>query len=79
MLLINFQNAYDGLMPNYFGFLTIMGLYVFLHEGVDVTLLEVGIGGQYDSTNLCRYVPTKYCTVNQVLVVRVLFLLLFER
>lgn len=43
------------MMPNYFGFLTVMALYVFLHEGVDVALLEVGLGGQYDSTNLCRY------------------------
>jgi len=41
-------------MPSYFGFLTVMALYVFLREGVDVALMEVGIGGQYDSTNLCR-------------------------
>ena len=39
-------------MPHYFGFLTVMALYVFVTEQVDVTVLEVGIGGQYDSTNV---------------------------
>jgi len=42
-------------MPNYFGFLTVMSLYVFLREGVDVAILEVGIGGEYDCTNLVRW------------------------
>ena len=48
------QEVNEGQMPSYFGFLTVMALYVFLREGVDVALMEVGIGGQYDSTNLCR-------------------------
>ena len=41
-------------MPNYFGFLTVMALHVFLQEQVDVAIVEVGIGGQYDSTNMVR-------------------------
>ena len=41
-------------MPNYFGFLTVMALHVFLKERVDVAIMEVGVGGQYDSTNLLR-------------------------
>lgn len=45
---------YEGLMPNYFSFLTVMALQVFLQEGVDVAIMEVGIGGQYDSTNLVK-------------------------
>ena len=32
-----------------------MALYVFARERVDVALLEVGIGGQYDSTNVVRH------------------------
>ncbi|UYV81920.1 FPGS [Cordylochernes scorpioides] len=39
-------------MPGYFVFLNLMSLYTFLHEKVDATILEVGIGGQYDSTNI---------------------------
>ena len=36
----------------YFYFLTLMGLKVFVSERVDVAILEVGIGGRYDATNI---------------------------
>ena len=39
-------------MPFYFSFFTVMALFVFVREKVDVAILEVGIGGQYDSTNV---------------------------
>jgi folylpolyglutamate synthase len=39
-------------MPSYFNFLTLMAFKVFLEESVDVTILEVGIGGEYDCTNV---------------------------
>ena len=38
-------------MPTYFRFLTLMALHVFSAEAVDVSVLEVGIGGRYDCTN----------------------------
>lgn len=41
-------------MPPYFKFLTIMAYYVFLKEQVDVAVVEVGIGGEYDCTNVMR-------------------------
>jgi folylpolyglutamate synthase len=41
-------------MPPYFKFLTVMGFYVFLAEKVDVAIVEVGIGGEYDCTNMLR-------------------------
>ena len=41
-------------MPAYFAFLTIMAFHVFMKEQTDVAIIEVGIGGQYDSTNLIR-------------------------
>lgn len=41
-------------MPPYFKFLTIMAYYVFLKEQVDVAVVEVGIGGEYDCTNVIR-------------------------
>ncbi|BFZ05785.1 hypothetical protein BsWGS_08824 [Bradybaena similaris] len=43
-----------GGMPAYFAFLTVLSLHVFLSEGVDVAVIEVGIGGQFDSTNFFR-------------------------
>jgi len=41
-------------MPAYFRFLTLMSFHVFLQEKVDVAVIEVGIGGAYDSTNIIR-------------------------
>ncbi|XP_044174437.1 folylpolyglutamate synthase, mitochondrial-like isoform X1 [Acropora millepora] len=41
-------------MPAYFRFLTLMSFHVFLQEKVDVAIVEVGIGGAYDSTNIIR-------------------------
>ena len=39
-------------MPEYFRFLTLMALHVFLDKKVDATILEVGIGGSNCSTNI---------------------------
>lgn len=41
-------------LPSYFKFLTIMAFYVFIKENVEVAVLEVGIGGEFDSTNVVR-------------------------
>jgi len=38
--------------PAYFAFLTVMAYHVFLSENVDATVLECGIGGELDSTNV---------------------------
>jgi folylpolyglutamate synthase len=38
--------------PVYFRFLTLMSFHVFLTEEVDVAIYEVGVGGEYDSTNV---------------------------
>ena len=39
-------------MPGYFRFLTAMAFHVFLEERVDVGIIEVGIGGAFDCTNI---------------------------
>ncbi|KAJ4478279.1 FolC bifunctional protein [Lentinula aciculospora] len=39
-------------MPGYFRFVTLMAFHTFLSLGVDATILEVGVGGTYDSTNI---------------------------
>uniref|UniRef100_A0A0K0DI21 tetrahydrofolate synthase n=1 Tax=Angiostrongylus cantonensis TaxID=6313 RepID=A0A0K0DI21_ANGCA len=44
----------DG-MPGYFKFLTLLAFHVFLEESVDVVIVEVGIGGEYDNTNIIQH------------------------
>ena len=39
-------------MPFFFSFLTVLSFHVFLKEEVDVAIMEVGIGGKYDPTNV---------------------------
>ena len=46
------QNA--ARKPMYFRFLTIMALHTFLKERVDASVIECGMGGEYDSTNLLQ-------------------------
>ncbi|KAI8937990.1 hypothetical protein NX059_005666 [Plenodomus lindquistii] len=38
--------------PVYFRYLTLMALHAYLHEGVDSAVIECGIGGEFDSTNI---------------------------
>jgi len=40
--------------PPYFKFLTILAFNIFFRENVDVAVIEVGIGGEYDCTNIIR-------------------------
>eukprot|EP01102_Stenamoeba_stenopodia_P000835 TRINITY_DN10784_c0_g1_i1.p1 TRINITY_DN10784_c0_g1~~TRINITY_DN10784_c0_g1_i1.p1 ORF type:complete len:563 (+),score=114.02 TRINITY_DN10784_c0_g1_i1:35-1690(+) len=42
----------DSTMPGFFRFLTLMAFRVFMEEKVDATILEVGIGGRTDATNI---------------------------
>ncbi|XP_017296613.1 folylpolyglutamate synthase, mitochondrial [Kryptolebias marmoratus] len=48
------KDAHGGAMPAYFRFLTILAFHVFLQEKVDLAVIEVGIGGAYDCTNIIR-------------------------
>lgn len=41
-------------MPTYFKFLTILMFHVFLEANVDVAIVEVGIGGELDCTNVLQ-------------------------
>ncbi|CAG5035054.1 unnamed protein product [Parnassius apollo] len=49
--------SYEGDMPKYFAFLTVLAYNMFLKEKVDVAIVEVGIGGIVDYTNVLRKVP----------------------
>ncbi|XP_015121626.1 folylpolyglutamate synthase, mitochondrial [Diachasma alloeum] len=43
-----------GDMPPYFKFLTILMFHLFLNSAIDVAIIEVGIGGEYDCTNVLK-------------------------
>jgi len=36
----------------YYQFLTVLAFYIFTQENIDVAIVEVGIGGEYDFTNI---------------------------
>lgn len=42
----------DKVKPMYFKYLTILSFHIFLSEGVNTAIYEVGVGGKYDSTNI---------------------------
>ena len=46
-------------LPGYFRMLTLMALYVFQQLKVDVQILEVGMGGRYDATNVISQLQTR--------------------
>ena len=45
--------------PVYFRYLTLMAWYAFLDMKVDAAIMEVGVGGEYDGTNI---IPRPTCT-----------------
>ncbi|VDL82535.1 unnamed protein product [Nippostrongylus brasiliensis] len=50
-----FQDEHTEGMPPYFKFLTLLSFHVFLRECVDVAIVEVGIGGEFDCTNVVQH------------------------
>ncbi|KAG0489593.1 hypothetical protein HPP92_006456 [Vanilla planifolia] len=49
-----FLTEKDLPMPSLFQFLTLLAFKIFLTEKVDVAILEVGLGGRLDSTNVVK-------------------------
>ncbi|MCA9145177.1 MAG: bifunctional folylpolyglutamate synthase/dihydrofolate synthase [Planctomycetaceae bacterium] len=55
----------DGLgNPTFFEITTAMAMLHFVDHGVDVAVLEVGLGGRLDSTNVCRPVVTVITSIS---------------
>ena len=48
-----FQTETDR-MPQFFAMNLVHALHAFIEERVDVAIIEVGIGGEYDHTNVIR-------------------------
>jgi folylpolyglutamate synthase len=43
-----------SIKPVYFRYLTLMSFHVFQKEGIDAAVYEVGMGGEYDATNIVQ-------------------------
>ncbi len=54
-----------GETPSYFEFLLVFALWVFAREQVEYAVLETGLGGLYDSTNICRE-SNKVCIITDI-------------
>uniref|UniRef100_A0A8C4HCV4 Folylpolyglutamate synthase n=1 Tax=Dicentrarchus labrax TaxID=13489 RepID=A0A8C4HCV4_DICLA len=48
------KDTHGGMMPLCFPFLTALAFHVFIQEKVGVVILEVGIGGAYDCSNIIK-------------------------
>lgn len=48
------QKEQDQDMPNYRCFIFILAFTIFIDKKVDVAIIEVGIGGIYDGSNVLR-------------------------
>lgn len=44
----------SGQKPSFFELMMVFGLWVFERKGVDYAVVETGMGGLYDSSNICR-------------------------
>lgn len=53
------QDTEPGSKPIYARYLTLLAFHVFLREGVDAAVIETGVGGEYDATNI---VDAPLCT-----------------
>lgn len=47
-----FPHMGNDIKPAYFRYLTLLSFHAFISEGVDTAIYEVGVGGEYDSTNI---------------------------
>lgn len=55
----------QGLEPTFFELATALGWLHFLEERVDLAVVEVGLGGRLDSTNVCRPFATAITSISR--------------
>ena len=55
----------DGLNPTFFELTTALAWLAFAEFRADIAVLEVGLGGRLDSTNLCQPVATVITTISR--------------
>ncbi|CAG8949380.1 hypothetical protein HYFRA_00005007 [Hymenoscyphus fraxineus] len=61
----NMSNSLE-LRPGYFRFLTILALKIFMEMGVKTAIVECGIGGEYDSTNILPPEAVSVCAITKL-------------
>ncbi|KAH7412665.1 Mur ligase [Cadophora sp. MPI-SDFR-AT-0126] len=49
--------------PGYFRYLTLLAFHTFIREGVGTAIVECGIGGEYDSTNILPPEAVSACAI----------------
>lgn len=54
-----------GRQPSYFELMLVFALWVFDRRRVDYAVVETGMGGKYDSTNICRR-EDKLCIITDI-------------
>ncbi len=52
--ILKLKNLSEDIRPSFFEFTTIMAFEYFYQKGVDFAIIEVGLGGRLDSTNIIR-------------------------
>ena len=55
----------EGLNPTFFELTTALAWLAFAEDRTDIAVLEVGLGGRLDSTNLCQPVTTVITTISR--------------
>ena len=55
----------SGLAVSYFEFMMVFALWVFMKEDVDYAVIETGLGGLYDASNICQQ-PNKLCLITDI-------------
>lgn len=55
----------SGLSPSYFELMMVFAYWVFDRLGVDYAVIETGVGGRYDSSNIARR-PDKVCVITDI-------------
>jgi dihydrofolate synthase/folylpolyglutamate synthase len=68
-LLADIRAAVEGrhapaLAPTFFEIATALGFLHFARQQVDLAVIEVGLGGRFDSTNVCRPVVTAITSIS---------------
>ena len=65
LVTLQIDSERDGLNPTFFELTTALAWLAFAEAQVDIAVLEVGLGGRLDSTNLCRPAVTVITTISR--------------
>ena len=64
-IIAEMDNLPGRMQPTYFELATALAWQYFIEQNVDIAVLEVGLGGRLDSTNLCRPLVTVITNISR--------------